>query len=107
VLVGNQFEAKTLILGGQSYTLLGKTAYVPTTRDPKVAGEDPALKGAAYGFAGGVALAIVTGGVAAPAVLAGTGTGAAVGYAKQQEALVKLTPSNPLTITLDSALKTY
>jgi hypothetical protein len=81
--------------------------YVPTSKDPKVVGEDPALKGAAYGFAGGVALTIVTGGLALPAVLMGTGAGAAVGYAKEQKPVVKLAPDQPLTMTLESALKTY
>ena len=103
---GNRFEAKTLIIGGQSYSLLGKTSYVPITKDSKVVGQDPALKGAAYGFAGGVALAIATGGLALPVVLL-TGTGAAIGYAKGQQPVVKITPNSPLTITLDSALKTY
>jgi hypothetical protein len=107
VLEGNRFEAKTLIIGERSYSLLGKTPYVPTTTDPKLAAEDPSLRGATYGFAGGVALAIVTGGLALPAVLAGTGTGAAFGYTQQQQAVVKLVPEKPLTMTLDSALKTY
>jgi hypothetical protein len=106
-LEGNRFEAKTLIIGERSYSLLGKTAYVPTTTDPKVAAEDPSLKGATYGFAGGVALAIVTGGLALPAVLAGTGTGAAFGYTQQQQAVVKLVPDKPMTMTLESTLKTY
>jgi hypothetical protein len=106
-LEGNRFEAKNLIIGERSYSLLGKTAYVPTTTDPKVAAEDPSLRGATYGFAGGVALAIVTGGLALPAVLAGTGTGAAFGYTQQQQAVVKLVPDKPMTMTLDSALKTY
>jgi hypothetical protein len=107
VMEGNRFEAKTLIIGERSYSLLGKTSYVPTTTDSKLAAEDPALKGAAYGFAGGVALAIATGGLALPAVLAGTGTGAAFGYTQQQQTVVKLAPDKPLTMTLDSALKTY
>jgi len=107
VIVGNRFEAKTLIIGNQSYSLLGKTLYVPTSKDPKVVGEDPALKGAAYGFAGGVALTIVTGGLALPVVLMGTGAGAAAGYAKEQKPVVKLAPGQPLTMTLESALKTY
>lgn len=106
-LEGNRFEAKTLTIGGRSYNLIGKTSYVPTTTDSKVAAEDPSLKGATYGFAGGVALAIVTGGLALPAVLAGTGTGAALGYTQQQQTVVKLVPDKPLTMTLESALNTY
>jgi hypothetical protein len=107
ILEGNRFEAKTLIIGGRSYSLIGKTSYMPTTTDSKLAAEDPTLKGASYGFAGGVALAIATGGLALPAVLAGTGTGAAFGYTQQQQTVVKLAPDKPLTMTLDSALKTY
>ncbi len=107
VMEGNRFEAKTLTIAGRSYSLIGKTSYVPTSTDSKLAADDPTLKGASYGFAGGVALAIVTGGLALPALLAGTGTGAAVGYAQQQQTVVKLVPNKPLTMTLDSALKTY
>jgi hypothetical protein len=102
-IIGNYFEAQRLVVGDQSYDLQAVSYPLAHAPDPTIAGKDPSLKGSAYGFAGGVALGIVTGGLALPLVLAGSAVGAMTGGAPPSS--VTLEPNQPLTLTLQAPLR--
>ncbi|WP_218081163.1 hypothetical protein [Anthocerotibacter panamensis] len=103
VIQGHFFVAQHVTIGTQTYDLDAISYPLGIQPDPRVAGDDPALKGGAYGLAGGVALGIATGGLALPLVLLGSAVGAVTGGAPTPT--IPLEPNQPLTLTLQAPLK--
>ncbi len=103
ILIGNYFQAQKLVIGARSYGINAVSYPFDLVPNPDLVGEDTNLKGAAYGFAGGMAATIATGGLALPLLLAGSAVGVATGGSPP--ATVVLEPDQPLTLELKEPLK--
>jgi len=103
VLLGNRFVAEYVTIGTQTLPLDAVSYALTGQPDPKQAGEDSRLKGSAYGMAGGVALGILTGGLALPLVLVGSAAGAVAGGTPPET--IQIEPNQPFTLTLLSPLQ--